>query len=97
MDALHGKQISGAGIDVTVPEPPAADHPLMSVLNLPNFILTPHVAWASAEAVQSLTNQLFDNVEAFVKGSPRNVLAGKSKAEASEPQANENTATGQTA
>ena len=74
--ALHEGQLSGAGIDVTVPEPPPADHPLMGVLDLPNFIMTPHVAWASAEAVQTLTDQLFGNVEAFVAGSPRNVLAG---------------------
>ena len=78
--ALRGGQLSGAGIDVTVPEPPPADHPLMGLLDLPNFIMTPHVAWASAEAVQALTDQLFSNVEAFAKGSPRNVLAGRSSA-----------------
>lgn len=41
---------------------------------MPNFILTPHVAWASDEAVQTLADQLFDNVEAFVAGEPRNVV-----------------------
>lgn len=74
--ALRSGQISGAGLDVTVPEPPPADHPLMQLLDLPNFILTPHVAWASAEAAQTLADQLIDNVEAFVAGRPRNVLAG---------------------
>ena len=74
--ALRGGQIGGAGIDVTVPEPPAADHPLMGLLDLPNFILTPHIAWASAEAIQTLADQLIDNVEAFVNGQPRNVVAG---------------------
>lgn len=74
--ALRSGQISGAGIDVTVPEPPPADHPLMQLLDLPNFILTPHVAWASNEAMQTLADQLIDNVEAFVAGRPRNVLAG---------------------
>ncbi|NYT23498.1 D-2-hydroxyacid dehydrogenase [Alcaligenaceae bacterium] len=75
--ALRGGQIAGAGIDVTVPEPPPADHPLMVLLDLPNFILTPHIAWASAEAIQTLADQLIDNVEAFVNGQPRNVVAGR--------------------
>jgi Lactate dehydrogenase and related dehydrogenases len=72
--ALRSGQISGAGLDVTVPEPPPADHPLMALLDLPNFILTPHVAWASREAVQALTDQLFANIEAFVSGHARNAL-----------------------
>jgi len=78
--ALRGGQIGGAGLDVTVPEPPPADHPLMGLLDLPNFILTPHVAWASNEAMQALADQLIDNIEAFVAGSPRNVLAGQGAA-----------------
>ncbi|MEJ1731162.1 NAD(P)-dependent oxidoreductase, partial [Escherichia coli] len=56
--ALRGGQIGGAGLDVTVPEPPPADHPLMGLLDMPNFILTPHVAWASNEAMQALADQL---------------------------------------
>jgi len=43
-------------------------------LNLPNFIVTPHVAWASDEAMQALADQLIDNLEAFVRGQPRNLL-----------------------
>ena len=39
-------------------EPPPDDHPLMRLLELPNFILTPHVAWASQEAIQGLADQL---------------------------------------
>ncbi len=74
--ALRTGQIAGAGLDVTVPEPPPADHPLMGLLDLPNFILTPHVAWASQEAIQALADQLIDNIDAFVAGSPRNALVG---------------------
>lgn len=77
--ALRTGLISGAGLDVTVPEPPPADHPLMGLLDLPNFILTPHVAWASAEAIQTLADQLIGNIEAFVAGTPRHVLAGASR------------------
>lgn len=72
--ALRAGQLGGAGFDVTIPEPPPADSPLMKLLDLPNFILTPHVAWASQEAVQSLADQLIDNIEAFHGGNPRNVV-----------------------
>ena len=41
---------------------------------MPNFILTPHVAWASREAMQGLADQLIDNIEAFWGGTPRNVV-----------------------
>jgi glycerate dehydrogenase len=48
---------------------------LMKLAGKPNFILTPHVAWASQEAIQALADQLIDNVEAFRSGSPRNCVA----------------------
>jgi glycerate dehydrogenase len=73
--ALRSGQISGAGFDVTAPEPPDNQHPLVQLLELPNFILTPHVAWASDEAVQGLADQLMDNIEAFHQGAPHNVVA----------------------
>ena len=72
--ALREKLIAGAGVDVTSPEPPPRDSTLMKLLDLPNFILTPHTAWASHEAITSLCNQLIDNVEAFVAGKPRNIV-----------------------
>lgn len=75
--ALDAGQISGAAFDVTCVEPPPADHPFMALLDRPDFILTPHVAWASAEAIQSLADQLIDNVEAFAAGRPVNVVAAK--------------------
>jgi glycerate dehydrogenase len=73
--ALREGQISGAGFDVVTAEPPPSDHPLMRLLDLPNFILTPHVAWASREAVQGLADQLVDNIEAFERGQPTNLVA----------------------
>jgi glycerate dehydrogenase len=75
--ALQAGHISGAGFDVTSVEPPPADHPFMALLNRPDFILTPHVAWASAEAIQALADQLIDNVEAFVRGAPVNQVLPK--------------------
>jgi glycerate dehydrogenase len=75
--ALQAGHISGAGFDVTSVEPPPADHPFMALLNRPDFILTPHVAWASAEAIQALADQLIDNVDAFVRGAPVNQVLPK--------------------
>jgi glycerate dehydrogenase len=72
--ALKDGVIGGAGFDVLSKEPPVADNPLLGV-HQPNFILTPHVAWASAGAMQTLADMLVDNVEAFVAGAPINVVA----------------------
>ncbi len=72
--ALDEGLISGAGFDVTDGEPPPSDHPLMRAANRSNFILTPHVAWASDEAQQVLADQLIDNIEAFVAGHPRHLV-----------------------
>lgn len=73
-DALIAGQISGAAFDVVTAEPPEANHPFMRLLDRSDFILTPHVAWASSEAVQGLTDQLFENINLFWAGKPRNIV-----------------------
>ena len=78
--ALASGAISGAGFDVATVEPPPADHPLMKLVKYPNFILTPHVAWASENAIQQLADQLVDNIEAYAAGDPRNVVSGTAPA-----------------
>ena len=72
-EALMRRTIGGAGFDVLSKEPPAPDNPLLG-LRLPNFILTPHVAWASAGAMQSLADMLVENIEAWEAGRPLNVV-----------------------
>lgn len=72
--ALDEGLIAGAGFDVATREPPAADNPLLSIIGRPNMILTPHVAWASDEAMQSLWAQVISHIENFEKGEPSNVL-----------------------
>ncbi|MDO8933627.1 MAG: D-2-hydroxyacid dehydrogenase [Rhodocyclaceae bacterium] len=74
VQALREGWIAGAGFDVLSQEPPRDGNPLLdpAVLALPNFILMPHVAWASAGAMQTLADQLIDNIEAFVRGESRN-------------------------
>ena len=64
-EGLRTGLIAGAGFDVLSSEPPRdGGNPLLD-LRLPNFILTPHVAWASREAMQALADQLVENIEAF--------------------------------
>lgn len=72
--ALKEGWIGGAGFDVLSKEPPREGNPLLAI-DQPNFILTPHVAWASARAMQTLLDQLTGNIEAFACGEPRNRVA----------------------
>lgn len=74
VEALRSGTIGGAGVDVLEEEPPRAGSPLLDA-NLPNLIVTPHIAWASMEAMHSLADQITDNLEAFVRGEPKNVVA----------------------
>jgi glycerate dehydrogenase len=74
--ALDEGLIAGAGFDVTMPEPPPLDSPIMHIASRPNVIVTPHVAWASDEAQQTLTDQVFNNIENFVAGRPSNIVSG---------------------
>ncbi len=77
-EALVKGRIGGAGLDVLSVEPPPADHPLVK-LRHNNLIVTPHMAWASEEAMQALSDQLIDNIEAFVAGRPQNLLTATTK------------------
>lgn len=73
--ALLSGQIAGAGFDVTTTEPMPDGHPFQQLLDHPAFILTPHVAWASREATQTVADQVFDNIDRFFAGTPVNLAA----------------------
>lgn len=73
LNALQTGRLAGAGIDVLRNEPPREGNPLLDA-DLPNLIVTPHNAWASRQAMQTLADQLIDNLEAFVAGEPRNLI-----------------------
>lgn len=73
--ALDAGRISGIGFDVLTSEPPLPDNPLLSVLDRPNVIVTPHTAWASDEAMQTLWDQVVDHLENFWCGEPSNRVA----------------------
>lgn len=66
IEALRAGTIAGAGVDVLSREPPREGNALLE-LDLPNLIVTPHVAWASLAAMQTLADQLIDNIEEFIK------------------------------
>jgi glycerate dehydrogenase len=71
--ALEEGWIGGAGFDVLTVEPPTGGHPQLEVRR-PNFILTPHVAWASHGAMQFLADQLMDNIDGWAAGKPQNLV-----------------------
>ena len=71
-DALNCGKIAGAGVDVFEMEPPVpADHPL---LNAKNLIATPHVAFATREALVKRAAIVFDNIDRWIRGTPANVI-----------------------
>ncbi|MEO7715696.1 MAG: NAD(P)-dependent oxidoreductase [Capsulimonas sp.] len=71
--ALAAGQLGGAGVDVLTQEPPVNGNPLLE-LNLPNLIVTPHIAWASWESLETMAEQLIGNLEAYVAGEARNLV-----------------------
>ena len=74
IDALDSGQVSGAALDVLTQEPPSDDHIIMQNLNRPNLLVTPHIAWASHQAMQTLWHQVIDHIDKFVAGTPQNTL-----------------------
>jgi glycerate dehydrogenase len=72
VDALKAGRISGIGIDCLTSEPPRDDNPLLEILDYPNVIVTPHVAWASNEAMQTVWAQVIEHIENFYRGAPTN-------------------------
>ncbi|MCA1616648.1 MAG: glycerate dehydrogenase, partial [Acidobacteria bacterium] len=76
-EALRVGRIAGAGVDVLSEEPPRGGRNPLLAADIPNLVVTPHVAWASLGAMQALADQVVDNIEAFVRGEPRNIVTGK--------------------
>jgi glycerate dehydrogenase len=70
-EALEAGRIAGAGLDVLAVEPPRADSPLLTARNC---LITPHIAWATRAARARLIKAAVDNLRAFLKGRPQNVV-----------------------
>ena len=61
-EAVDAGVIAGAALDVFVREPLPADNPLLQVKHPERFRFTPHIAWASREALLRLVHQVADNI-----------------------------------
>ncbi len=70
--ALLEDRLAGAGLDVLTKEPIAKDNPLQSIQDSGRLIITPHLAWASVEARERCVSINYDNIKAFLDGSPIN-------------------------
>ena len=71
-EALNAGKIAGAGLDVLSTEPPSQDNPLLTAKNC---IITPHIAWAGVEARKLLLKGTVENIRAYQKGAPINVVS----------------------
>ncbi len=70
--ALKEGRLAGAAVDVYETEPPIPqDHPLLSA---PHVAATPHVAFATKEALYQRVVIVFDNVAGYLDGKPQNVM-----------------------
>lgn len=66
VNAILNKQIAGAGFDVASIEPMPSTHLLQELSKEPNVILTPHVAWASHDSMQTLANTSMQQLTDFL-------------------------------
>jgi glycerate dehydrogenase len=64
--ALNENRIAGAGVDVFINEPIEEKSPFFNVVNQDKIVLSPHIAWASTEARQTLIEKVIENIEEFV-------------------------------
>jgi glycerate dehydrogenase len=70
VESLRGGDLGGAAIDVLAQEPPTDGSPLFAP-DIPNLIVTPHIAWAAFEARQRAVDELALNIEDFLRGGRR--------------------------
>ncbi|MGE5397598.1 MAG: D-2-hydroxyacid dehydrogenase [Chitinophagales bacterium] len=72
--ALDEGLIAGAGLDVLEQEPILSPNPLLGIKQKDRLVITPHIAWTSIEARQNLIGEVVSNIEAYLQGTPRNVV-----------------------
>jgi lactate dehydrogenase-like 2-hydroxyacid dehydrogenase len=72
--ALKNNWIGAAGLDVLTEEPMSASNPLIEIQDSTRLIITPHIAWATVEARQRVTEEVYKNIVAFYRNEERNVV-----------------------
>jgi glycerate dehydrogenase len=72
VEALQSNTVAGAGVDVFTQEPADESNSLIANMDLPNLLLTPHVAWGSHSAITRLCEILVENIESYVDGELHN-------------------------
>ncbi|MBA58099.1 MAG: glycerate dehydrogenase [Gammaproteobacteria bacterium] len=75
VEALSTGQIGGAGLDVLETEPPGNSEPLLTK-DIPNLIISPHIAWSALESRQRLIQQTRENIQNFINGTPVRLVEG---------------------
>ena len=73
-EALEAGEIKAAGLDVLEKEPLQLSNPLSKIKDSNKLIITPHLAWGSVEARMRCVQGVYDNIKAFLDGSPINVV-----------------------
>lgn len=73
-EALREGRIAGAGLDVLSAEPMRADNPLCAIGDSGRLVITPHIAWATSEARQRVVDEVYFNIEAFLRGEKRSLI-----------------------
>lgn len=74
--ALEEDRIAGAGLDVLKIEPMDASNPLIKIQDSKKLVITPHIGWATVEARSRCVTEVFENMKAFLDGTPRNIVKG---------------------
>ncbi len=72
VEALNEDWIKGAGLDVLEVEPMKKNHPIQQLKNQRKVFITPHVGWASVEARNRMVKEVYQNINEFLQGKPRN-------------------------
>ena len=72
--ALETDEIAAAGLDVIKIEPMSADNPLLRIQDSTKLIITPHIAWATVEARTRCVKEVYENIQAYLRGEERNIV-----------------------